>query len=187
MNIWFTADYHLGHENIIKYCNRPFSTVEEMDAELIHRHNEVVRPDDTVYIIGDFTLGGHDIAVRYLERLNGRIILQQGSHDSRWFDRDLGDGRISTIPPLHSLELPIQKGEYKQIVVLCHYAMRSWDRSHYGSWHLFGHSHGKLEPYGLSFDVGVDTHNFYPWSLEEVAEKMATLSPIVDYSKQKRG
>ena len=184
MNIWFTSDLHLGHENIIKYCNRPFSSIEEMDEELITRWNDVVSQNDTIYHLGDFALGSHQVAVRYLEQLNGRIILQQGSHDSRWFDRDFGDGRISTIPPLHSVVLPIQKGEYEQIAVLCHCAMRTWDRSHYGSWHLFGHSHGKLEPYGLSFDVGVDTHNFYPWSLDEVAEKMAPLSPIVDYSKR---
>ena len=66
-------------------------------------------------------------------------------------------------------------------ITLCHYAMRSWERSHYATWHLYGHHHGKLPPYGLSFDVGVDCWNFYPVSLDQVKEKMATLKPIVDF------
>ena len=181
--LFFTSDSHFGHENILRYCNRPFSSVKEMDEELILRWNERISENDTVYHLGDFTLGGHDAAVRYLERLGGRIFLQQGSHDNRWFDKDFGDGRLSTIPPLCSVELPIQKSKHKQVVVLCHYALRVWDKSHYASWHLFGHSHGKLEPHGLSFDVGVDSHNFYPWSLDEVVQKMNTLNPIEDYSK----
>jgi calcineurin-like phosphoesterase family protein len=67
------------------------------------------------------------------------------------------------------------------VITLCHYSMRSWEMSHYASWHLYGHHHGTLEPYGLSFDVGVDCWNYYPISLEQVAEKMATLKPIVDF------
>jgi len=180
--LFFTSDSHFGHKNILRYCNRPFSSVKEMDEELILRWNESVSKNDTVYHLGDFTLGNHNMARQYLRRLNGRVFLQQGSHD-KWFDRYLGDERILTIPPLYSVELPIQKGKHKQIVVLCHYALRTWDKSHYASWHLFGHSHGKLKPHGLSFDVGVDSHNFYPWSLDEVVQKMNTLNPIEDYSK----
>jgi calcineurin-like phosphoesterase family protein len=55
-----------------------------------------------------------------------------------------------------------------QKLILDHYAMRVWDQSHHGSWHLYGHSHGKLPDLGLSTDVGVDGHNFQPWSFEEV-------------------
>jgi calcineurin-like phosphoesterase family protein len=61
--------------------------------------------------------------------------------------------------------------------------MRSWPLSHYASWHLFGHHHGRLESYGLSFDCGTDTNNFYPYSLDDVCKKMATLKPIVDFRK----
>jgi len=57
-------------------------------------------------------------------------------------------------------------------VVLCHYAMRTWDRSHYGSYHLYGHSHGKLERHGWSMDVGVDCFDFYPVSLRQVIEEL---------------
>ncbi|KKL16922.1 hypothetical protein LCGC14_2490690, partial [marine sediment metagenome] len=59
-----------------------------------------------------------------------------------------------------------------QFIVVCHYAMRRWERSHYGSWQLYGHSHGRLEPIGLQHDVGVDNNNFYPVSLIELVEIM---------------
>lgn len=52
-------------------------------------------------------------------------------------------------------------------ITLCHYSMRSWNKSHYASWCLFGHHHGSLEPYGLSFDVGVDCWNFTIWAIDE--------------------
>jgi calcineurin-like phosphoesterase family protein len=76
----------------------------------------------------------------------------------------------------------------KRTIVLCHYAMRSWPLSHYASWHLFGHHHGRLESYGLSFDCGVDANNYYPVSLEKVEKRMSRLTPIVDFrGKQKNG
>ncbi len=54
--LWFTADHHFGHANIIRYCNRPFASAEEMDATLVHLWNETVGRDDIVYHLGDFTL-----------------------------------------------------------------------------------------------------------------------------------
>jgi calcineurin-like phosphoesterase family protein len=69
-------------------------------------------------------------------------------------------------------------GEYPQVVVLCHYSMQVWDRSHYGSWHLFDHSHGTLKGIGLSFDVGTDCTEFAPIPLEVVTSKMAHLTPL---------
>lgn len=77
-NIWFTSDTHAGHANIIRYCNRPFASVEEMDAALIERWNSVVKPDDYVYHLGDVYFGsGHEI----LKNLNGRKRLVLGNHD----------------------------------------------------------------------------------------------------------
>jgi calcineurin-like phosphoesterase family protein len=63
-------------------------------------------------------------------------------------------------------------------LVLSHYSLRNWQGKHHDSWHLFGHSHGKLEPHGLSFDVGVDAHDFYPWTWDEVCEKMNSIKNI---------
>lgn len=156
-NYFFTADQHYGHKNIIKYCNRPFSSVEEMDDALIQNHNKVVGLHDIVVHAGDFTLGNRDIATKYINRLNGFHKFVRGSHDY-WMNPEYLD--IS--------ELKIQ-GQY---IVVCHYSMRVWPRSHYGSWQLYGHSHGKLPPVGKQHDVGVDNNNFSPVSFDELVEIM---------------
>ena len=64
--MFFTSDTHISHHNIIKYCNRPFANAKEMDAEMIKRWNEKVKLDDTIYHLGDFTLGSKVNAERYL-------------------------------------------------------------------------------------------------------------------------
>lgn len=170
MTIWFSADFHLGHDNIRRFCNRPFDSVEEMDEEIIKRWNQRVGKKDTGYIIGDFCMGN---PIKYYERLNGKVILLHGDHD-----------RETAFPIWMRTIAPLQD-EYghSRSITMCHWSMRSWPKSHYASWHLFGHHHGKLEPYGLSFDVGVDCWNFYPLSLEEVSSKMAILKPIQDFRK----
>jgi calcineurin-like phosphoesterase family protein len=169
--IWFTADTHFNHANIIKYCNRPFKTVEEMDETIIAIWNRLIGKDDFVYHLGDFSMGDPR---KYYSRLNGKVFIVPGSHD-----RDLRKlPKENILPPLTTIETG------GHIIVLCHYAMRSWDRSHYATWHLYGHHHGQLPSQGLSFDVGMDCWAFSPISLERVEKQMAGLKPIVDYSKK---
>jgi calcineurin-like phosphoesterase family protein len=81
MRVWLTSDTHFGHENIIKYCGRPFSTVEEMDKEIIRRWNNAVKKDDIVFHLGDFCLGNKEIVSKMVQQLNGRISLILGNHD----------------------------------------------------------------------------------------------------------
>jgi calcineurin-like phosphoesterase family protein len=180
-DIWFTADSHFSHVNILKYCDRPFRDVAEMDRAMVERWNAVVRPDDTVYHLGDFTLGGwYDITRPLLDELNGHIKIVPGGHDWRWLPD--ADGRLEVLPPLMTLEFDVGE-KYPLVVVLCHYPMLSWDRSHYGSIHLHGHSHGtipdsrssdvKMPPgqrRGFRLDVGVDCHHFSPVNLAEILE-----------------
>ncbi len=176
--IWFTADTHFGHSNIIKYCNRPFDSIEEMDEELIRRWNAVVDQRDTVYHLGDFSIT-HDMKRnKIVDRLNGKIFFVPGSHDN-----DPHGPNWSVLKPIQTIVVPIVDPITRRniSVTLCHYSMRSWPLSHYASWCLFAHHHGKLEPYGLSFDIGVDTNNFYPYSLDEIETKMRSLKPIIDY------
>ena len=78
---FFTADEHYGHENIIKYCDRPFTSVDAMDAEMIQRHNVMVGPKDVVIHAGDFTLSKKPLAENYIRQLNGTHIFLKGSHD----------------------------------------------------------------------------------------------------------
>lgn len=185
--VWFTADTHFGHANIIKYCNRPFSTVSEMDARLVGLWNATVGVDDVVYHLGDFTMGDIHTAANLWQQLNGQIKIVPGGHDRRWlagFARNYTSWTghpVEVLPPLVSLEYPaLGNGKYPQVIVLCHFSMRVWDRSHYGAWHLYGHSHGTLPGYGKSMDIGVDSWNFRPVSLQEVAALMATLPSVID-------
>ena len=166
MNIFFTSDHHFSHTNIIKYCARPYATVQEMDADMIDKWNSVVGDRDEVYHLGDFTLGNWGTAHSYLKKLKGRICFIQGNHDGAWWSALENRQKL---PPIFELTVNKQK------IVLSHYPLRSWNKSFNGSWHLFGHEHGNLPPMGKSFDVGVDTHNLYPYSLDEVFDKMKVL------------
>jgi len=79
MNYWVTADYHFNHTNIIKYCNRPFKNVDEMNETIIKRHNELVSTDDVVYFVGDFCF--HSLPGEWIRRLNGTFVFILGNHD----------------------------------------------------------------------------------------------------------
>ncbi len=142
-----------------------------MNEAIIENWNKIVGFHDIVYHLGDI---GRNCK-REISRLNGDIFYVRGNHDANTF--------ISTAPSIREINILGLLDEYgnQRLIVLCHYAMRSWNKSHYASWHLFGHHHGKLEPYGLSFDVGVDCNDYYPFSLDQIIEKMKTLKPIVDY------
>jgi calcineurin-like phosphoesterase family protein len=144
MKEWFTSDHHFGHKRIIELANRPFGTVEEMDAVMIERWNERVKIGDMVYHLGDFAFGDH---TPYLTRLNGQKRLVKGNHDhSNRVKKAEGWSTVDTLLHVTSQEgIPL---------VLCHYAMRVWSRSHYGAIHLYGHSHGNLPGDSQSGDVG---------------------------------
>jgi len=176
MTIWFTADTHFGHTNVIKYCERPFSSVTDMDEALAENWNRAVNTNDTVYHLGDFTLAGKNVASVYFQRLNGKIYVVPGGHDNKWLGKDeyftKSGHPVIILPPLYTLKTSLPEVEHPQLIVLCHYAMRVWDRSHYGSWHLYGHSHGNLSPVENSLDVGVDCWEYQPISLATVCRKI---------------
>jgi calcineurin-like phosphoesterase family protein len=81
MNIFVISDTHFGHANIIKYCERPFKTIEEMDAALVRKWNKVVTNDDVVIHVGDFAFSNKEGIKAYRGQLNGRIWLLRGNHD----------------------------------------------------------------------------------------------------------
>lgn len=81
-NKWVVGDMHLGHSKIIDYCNRPFSSIEEMDETIIDNYNKVIKKNDLVYILGDFALCGKDDLINYGKRLKGRKVLIWGNHEN---------------------------------------------------------------------------------------------------------
>lgn len=162
--IWFTADKHLGHKNLIKNANRPFSSVEEMDEIIIQRHNERVRNADTVYDLGDFAFDDH---TPYLRRLNGQKHLCPGNYDhSNLVNKAVGWASVEKLRHIKNHPSGV-------FLVLCHYALRVWNRSHHGAIHLYGHSHGNLPGDSQSCDVGVDCWDFYPVNLDQILDRLA--------------
>lgn len=156
---FFTSDEHYNHQNVISFCNRPFSSLEEMKDELIRRNNEVVTKNDWVIHAGDFCWKGSAEFIRNLQKsLIGQHIYLRGSHDN-WMNKSHHEIWEKNIDGQH--------------VVVCHYAMRTWGKSHWNSWQLYGHSHGKLESIGKQYDVGVDCNNYYPVSFDTIKTIMA--------------
>lgn len=173
--MFFTADLHLGHKNIIKYCNRPFGSVDEMDRVLINNINDKVGLNDKLYIVGDFTFGDMATVTNYRRRIVcPNVALIRGNHDKLSSGQYVSAGFEYCG---HMADMHVGK----QDITLCHYAMRRWNKSHHGSWQLFGHSHGCLEddPKLLSFDVGVDCHEYKPLSFEDVARIMGKRAQAV--------
>ena len=165
-NIWFTADFHLGHKNIIRYCNRPFDTVEEMNRIIIERLNSLVKTNDILYFLGDFCIGPKARAVELRREIRcKKIFAVPGNHDK---DTRKLTHEFSWLGDLAEVSINGQR------IVLCHYAMRVWNHSSHGAWHLYGHSHGRLPSLdaSLSMDVGVDTHDFRPWHFDEIRDRM---------------
>lgn len=171
--IFFTSDTHFDHANIIHHCNRPFKDVYHMNEELITRWNSKVMPNDQVYHCGDFSLSKNPKRWEELtRRLNGQIFLIKGNHDHPKVLKKV-EHCFSWIKDYHELMIPDETSKNrKRKVVLCHYAMRVWNKQHYGSFHLYGHSHGTLDdnPNAKSMDVGVDCHNYTPISYEKVRD-----------------
>jgi calcineurin-like phosphoesterase family protein len=85
--IYFTADQHFGHFNIIKHCSRPFENSHEMDQLMIARWNERVKANDTVYIVGDLMFRASAHPSTYLDKLNGKKHLIVGNHDRQWMKK----------------------------------------------------------------------------------------------------
>lgn len=167
MATFFLSDTHFGHENIIRTCRRPFANVAEMDEALVSRWNERVGPNNSVYHLGDFCFRNWRGADAYLSQLNGHIHLVAGNHDDETLAHHASlFASVSHIREIH---------ERGRRMVMCHYPMREWHGSWDGSWHLFGHVHGRLDhqPHGYSLDVGVDAHDFRPWSMDEVEQEFA--------------
>lgn len=169
MTIFFTADTHYGHYNVIKYSNRPFKDCIEMDSAMIEAWNSRVGSEDTVYHLGDFSFRRTEYTTDIIRALNGKIHLILGNHDRKMRP----EIRKLFASVNYYADLTIDN----QFIVMSHYPMVTWHGSSRNSWMLHGHCHGNLQANKTSsskrMDVGVDTNTMYaPWSFEEVSEYM---------------
>lgn len=168
MTIFFSADTHYGHANVINFCNRPFNDVSEMREALIRNWNNRVTYKDSVYFLGDFSFYKDDKdAENVLNRLNGQKFLVLGNHDTH-----LKNGSLSKFSWVKNY-YELRDGNEK--FVLFHFPIKTWNKGHHGSYHLHGHEHGsKNDCLIRRYDVGVDVidHNYSQVSLEEIKERL---------------
>jgi calcineurin-like phosphoesterase family protein len=166
-NIWFTADFRFGHSNIIRYCNRRFKASRKWIERSSTVSTTPLRPMTSSISIssGIFASGARRKRWSTASRFAARRFL--GAGESRQTNSQ-ADREFSWLSNLAEISI------HGQPIVICHYAMRVWNRSHHGAWHLYGHSHGNLpDTPSLSMDVGVDTHDFRPWHFDKISTLMA--------------
>lgn len=134
---FYISDMHFGHANCLSFDNRPFTSVDEMDAELIRRWNSVVSAGDLVYVLGDMFWCKVSEAIPILEQLNGQKFLIKGNHD-----RCKGTEFTKHFVKIADY-MEVEDGD--KHVVLCHYPMPCFKKSFYGWYHLYGHVHNSFE------------------------------------------
>ena len=174
--IYFTADLHAYHNKIIAACNRPV-TPETHEQWLLDNINNTVSKNHRLYILGDVSMANKKLTELFLDKIKCKSkFLILGNHD-----RNIEHStRFESISQMK--DFTFEQFGMNIHIVLCHYAMMSWNRSIHGSCQLFGHSHGRIKTNLLSFDVGVDadpTHP-YPYSLYEVIEILANKEIVIN-------
>lgn len=161
MTNFYISDTHFDHEKIIKLTKRPFANVDEMNAEMVKRWNNVVGDDDVVYHLGDFAWKFDRFAF-WRSQLNGKIAFLTGNHDPA--------------PPGTADDYAeLQDGPFK--LVLFHYPIVEWNGFHKGAFHFYGHVHGSPLDYmplnwrARAFDVGVECLDYTPQTAEQIIMK----------------
>ena len=187
--IFFTADTHFGHANVIAHDRRPFATVSEMDAELIRRWNSKVGKGDLVYVLGDMIWKTGD-AQSLIRSLNGQIILIRGNHDSLLQNAD-AKSALAAVKDYDEIRVNLADGTRRK-VVLSHYYIPFYNGHRDRAIHLYGHSHnseesiheerikGMLAQNGYatcSYNVGCMHWNYEPVTLDEILARPAPLEP----------
>jgi calcineurin-like phosphoesterase family protein len=186
--IYFTADTHFYHSNIINSCERPFKDVFEMNKVMIQNWNSYVTDRDDIYILGDFIYKGKGKeANEILSKLKGRKYLITGNHDWKFLNDPVFETKyFEWVKDYYLLKL---EGGMK--VILFHYPLLSWDGSHHGSIHLYGHVHNsgikysdfgkKIEMLGhRAINVGVDVNDFYPVSIKQILDQVKNIKEEKD-------
>ncbi|MFR2031567.1 MAG: hypothetical protein ACLS3M_09395 [Collinsella sp.] len=173
--IWFTSDTHFGHENVLKFTDRPWETIWQMNDAIVDSINGRVAVDDELYILGDFSfkMTAQDA---YPFASGSPAGASTSSRETTTRTGPSRRSRTFTVePPICVLKIDGQK------IVLSHYPMADWQGMNHGSWHLHGHIHSSGGAYNefnrkqglLRYDVGCDANGHSPVSLDELREWFA--------------
>lgn len=192
MKIFFTSDLHFGHENVLKFDNRPFQTVEEMDEELIRRWNNKVGKGDLVYVLGDMIWKTEtNEAAALIKKLNGQIVLIKGNHD-RFLHNATAKKALAGVKDYDDICVALEDGTTRRCI-LSHYFIPFYNGHRYNAIHLHGHSHNTDEYYmelgitkaikdsGLNveiYNVGCMFWNYEPVTLDEILSRKSELDEI---------
>jgi len=184
-DVFFTTDFHLFHNNVIRFDNRPFKDVHEMHVAIEERWNEVVGPKDVVIYLGDLSFARREdkqYVENMLDRLNGTMHFVLGNHDK--YDEIKKMSRFVSVQDYLEVRINhFDNSDSRVETLFCcmHYPIYSWNKAHHGSYHIHGHCHGNLH-HGedASFynnrrviDVGCMLHDYRPISYKEVMEKLS--------------
>ena len=179
-NLFFTSDTHFNHTNIMKFCNRPWTNVNDMNDELINNWNSVVNKDSTIFHLGDFAWGNNWMP--FLNKLNGKKILIIGNHDLKNKDAYAIEHGFEYVTQQLYINVEHRKIYLNHVPMLCYGGTYRKDDDKV--YQLFGHVHsGPNSNTGLDYerlkmlfptqyDVGVDNNNFTPISWNEVNNKI---------------
>lgn len=172
---YYISDLHFGHKNIIKYENRPFDTVEEMNEEYITRWNNKIKKGDEVYILGDFSFYKGEETNKILKRLNGMKFLVKGNHDRTFLEDSKFDKSLFVwVKDYHLVK---DEGTY---IALFHYPIQTWDRKHHGSLHFYGHVHSNT---GTDHPMRYNIHNSFNVGVDMIQEPMTKLEILRFYGE----
>ena len=170
--IYFTGDQHFGHANIIKHCNRPFSSVDEMDKSLLEKWNNRVKKNDTVYILGDLFFRNAVPCEEYLQSMNGKKHLIVGNHDKGWMKKVDMNQYFETVASM------VEIGDGARKLVLCHYPMMTWEGVAKGTYMIHAHIHNNtnadyfplLQKMPNILNAGVEINNYEPVTFETLVK-----------------
>lgn len=168
---YYISDMHMGHKNVLKFDDRPFQSVEEMNETLIVNWNKKVTDEDDIWVLGDFCYRSEKDPSFYLKQLKGKKHLIIGNHDKVTVNTDSALNYLDSVERLKH----IKDREYN--VILCHFPLADWNAKHRGSYHVYGHIHNnKDEVYEFmkqqerALNAGCMINNYEPVTLEELLE-----------------
>lgn len=166
---YYISDLHFGHANVIKFDERPFVDVDEMDRVMIERWNEIVGDNDDVYVVGDFCYRSGHVAEWYLAKLKGRKHLVVGNHD--W--HTLQNGKAVSM--FASVDSMLEVEDCGRMIVLCHYPMAEWRNSMRTTWHVYGNIHNRrgmtyefMRTLDRALNAGAPVNGYRPVSFDEL-------------------
>jgi calcineurin-like phosphoesterase family protein len=182
VRVWFTSDLHLNHSMLVQKGHRPFANVEVMNNTLINNWNDVVRTEDTVWVLGDVGMGSTQQFLPMVPRLNGTKHLIAGNHDGCWSGHRFAHKALPEwLRFFETVQSFARRRINGQSVLLSHFPYAgagdhtSTERyAEYrlhdtGLWLLHGHVHAEWRVRGRMINVGVDVNSFTPVSLEWIA------------------